>query len=167
MIYFVDLGTYYRSQGHWRIKDGTQGYVQSLSCCVCVCECSYSALLVTPWLRGTALYCHSFAPFLWVRVAISTRAQSRAQSRGTRTLVRRDTSDRNLLRALGPKALPAALGPPAPTATPSSLAHGHSFLVANTLHQPWPMAAFVSQRPLAPVAPSALGGLQPTAASNP
>ena len=40
-----------------------------------------------------AFYCHLFAPFTWVRVASSTRAQSRAQSRGTRTLVRRDTSD--------------------------------------------------------------------------
>ena len=67
----------------------------------------------------------------------------------------------NLPRALGPRALSAALGPPAPTATPSSLAHGHSFLVANTLRQPWPMAAFVSRRP------SALGGLQPTAAFGP
>ena len=38
-------------------------------------------------------YCHLFALFIWVRVASSTRAQSRAQSRGTRTLVRRDTSD--------------------------------------------------------------------------
>ena len=72
----------------------------------------------------------------------------------------------NLPRAFGLRALLAALGPPALTATPSSLAHGHSFLVANTLRQPWPMAAFVSRRPLAPVAPSALGGLQPTAASG-
>ena len=66
----------------------------------------------------------------------------------------------NLLRVLGPRALPAALGPPAPTATPSSLAHGHSFLVANTLRQPWPMVAFVSRRPLAPWRP------RPLAASN-
>ena len=61
--------------------------------CVCVSECSYSALLITPWLRGMAFYCHSFTPFTWVRVANSTRAQSRGQSRGTRTLVWRDTSD--------------------------------------------------------------------------
>ena len=68
---------------------------------------------------------------------------------------------RNLPRALGSRALSAALGPLAPTATPSLLAYGHSFLVANTLRQPWPMAAFVSRRP------SALGGLQPTAVSGP
>ena len=55
-----------------------------------ICVYSYSAFLVTPWLWGMALYCHLFAPFTWVRVANSTRAQSR----GTRTLVRRDTSDR-------------------------------------------------------------------------
>ena len=67
----------------------------------------------------------------------------------------------NLPRALGLRALSAALGPLAPTATPSPLARGHSFLVANTFRQPWPMAAFVSRRS------SALGGLQPTAASGP
>ena len=34
-------------------------------------------------------------PFLWIKVTSSTHAQSHAQSRGTRTLVQRDTSDRN------------------------------------------------------------------------
>ena len=61
----------------------------AISLLLCVCECSYSALLVTPWLRGMAFYCHSFASFTWVRVASSTHAQSR----GTRTLVRCDTSN--------------------------------------------------------------------------
>ena len=36
MIYLVDLGTYYRSQGYWRIKDRTWNCVRSLSCCGCV-----------------------------------------------------------------------------------------------------------------------------------
>ena len=88
VIYLVDLSVYCRSKGHWRIKDGIWSCVRSLSCYVCVCSCS--TFLVTPWLRGMVLYCHLFAPFTWVRVASSTRAQSR----GTRTLVRRDTSDR-------------------------------------------------------------------------
>ena len=66
----------------------------------------------------------------------------------------------NLPRALGPRALSAALGPLALPATPFPLAHGHSFLVANTLRQPWPMAAFVSRRPLS------LGGPRPLAAFN-
>ena len=37
----------------------------SLLCCVYVWvrECGYSALLVTPWPRGMALYYHLFAPF--------------------------------------------------------------------------------------------------------
>ena len=55
------------------------------------------------------------------------------------------------------------LGGPWPSGTHGHsfpLAHGHSFLVANTLHQPWPMAAFVSRRPLAPWRP------RPLAASN-
>ena len=71
--------------------------MRSLSCYVCVCECNYSTLLVTPWLQGMAFYYHLFTPFTWVRVTSSTRAQSRAQSRGTRTLVRRDTSDNSLI----------------------------------------------------------------------
>ena len=65
-----------------------------------------------------------------------------------------------LSAALGLMAFSAALGPLAPMATLSPLAHGHSFLVANTLRQPWPMAAFVSWRPLF------LGGPWPLAASN-
>ena len=55
------------------------------------------------------------------------------------------------------------LGGPWPSGTHGHsfpLAHGHSFLVANTLRQPWPMAAFVSRRPLAPWRP------RPLAASN-
>ena len=55
------------------------------------------------------------------------------------------------------------LGGPWPSGTHGHsfpLAHGHSFLVANTLCQPWPMAAFVSRRPLAPWRP------WPLAASN-
>ena len=44
------------------------------------------------------------------------------------------------------------LGGPWPSGTHGHsfpLVHGHSFLVANTLRQPWPMAAFVSRRPSA------------------
>ena len=72
----------------------------NLSPLLCVCECNYSALLVTPWLRGMAFYCHLFTSFIWVRVASSSRAQSRGESRGTRTLVRHDTSDSSLLPSL-------------------------------------------------------------------
>ena len=36
--------------------------------CVRVCECSCFAFLVTPWLRGTAFYCHLFAPFHGLRL---------------------------------------------------------------------------------------------------
>ena len=74
MIYLVDLGIYYRSKGHWRIKDRTWSCVRSLSRCVCACECNYSDLLVIPWLRGMAFYYHLFTPFTWVRVANFTRA---------------------------------------------------------------------------------------------
>ena len=42
--------------------------VCDLSPAVCVSECSCFALLVTPWLRGTALYCHSFALFYGSRL---------------------------------------------------------------------------------------------------
>ena len=52
-------------------------------------------------------------PFSWIKVASSTRAQSRAQSRGTRTLVRRDTSDTRPL-ALGHSRRPLALWHPRP-----------------------------------------------------
>ena len=92
MMCLVDLGTYCRFKGYWKIKDRIWSCVRSLSFVVCVCKCSYSALLVTPWLRGMAFYYHLFTLFIWVSVVSSTRAQSR----GTRTLVQCDTSDRFL-----------------------------------------------------------------------
>ena len=61
----------------------------------------------------------------------------------------------------GPLALGHSRRPSGTHGRSFPLARGHSFLVANTLHQLWLMAAFVSRRP------SALAGLWLTAASGP
>ena len=79
--------------------------MRSLSCCVCVCV--WVQLFCSP--RNPLTPRHGsllplIYPFSWIRVANSTRAQSRDQSRGTRTLIRRDTSDSYLPSLLLPSA---------------------------------------------------------------
>ena len=66
----------------------------------------------------------------------------------------------NSPRALGPRALSAALGLLALTATPSLWPAATLSSWPNTLRQPWPMAASVSRRPLAHGTPLATIGYQ-------